>query len=82
MILKVLGLKVGSKNRSKIDQKMESKMECLLASIFNQFLIDFGGFLEARWDGKSIKNRSKKAPKNRCQKEGDEIGKNKHLEAS
>ena len=53
---------------AKIDQKMESKMECLLASIFDRFLIDFGGFLEASWDGKSIKNQSKKSSKNRCQK--------------
>ena len=57
-------------------------MECLLASIFDRFLVDFGGFLEASWDGKSIKNRSKKASKKRCQKEGDKIGKNRHLEAS
>ena len=56
MILKVLGVEVGYKNRSKINQKMESKMECLLASIFDRFLIDFGGFLGASWEGKSIKN--------------------------
>ena len=31
------GLQVGSKNRSKIDPKMESKMECILASIFERF---------------------------------------------
>ena len=28
------GVEVGSKNRPKIDPKMESKMECILASIF------------------------------------------------
>ena len=65
------GVQVGSKNRPKIDQKMESKMECLLASIFDRFLINFGRFWEASWDAKSIKNRLKKASKNRCQKKGE-----------
>ena len=37
MILKVLGVEVGCKNRSKIDQTMESKKEWLLASIFMVF---------------------------------------------
>ena len=63
---------VGVENRSKIDprrhrkndQTMESKMQCLLASIFDRFLIDFGGFLDASWGRKSIKNRSKKASNN------------------
>ena len=68
MIFEVSWVEVGSKHRPEIDQKMESKMECLLASIFYRFLIDFGGFWEASWDGKSIKNLSKKASKNRCQK--------------
>ena len=34
-------VEVGSKNRSKIDQKMESKTECLLASIFDCFFYQF-----------------------------------------
>ena len=37
MILEVLGVQVGAKNRSKIDQKLKPKMDCLLASIFNGF---------------------------------------------
>ena len=37
MIFEVSGVEVGSKNRSKIDAKMESKMECILASIFERF---------------------------------------------
>ena len=48
------GVEVGCKNRSNIYQKMESKMECLLASIFDGLFINFGGLLEARWDGTSI----------------------------
>ena len=59
MIFEVSGVEVGSKNRSKIDAKIESKMECLLASMFDRFFVDVGGFLEASWDGKSIKNQSK-----------------------
>ena len=31
------GVKVGSKNRPQIDPKMESKLECILVSIFNYF---------------------------------------------
>ena len=38
----VQGVQVGSKNRSKIDPKMESKMEYILASIFSHISIDFG----------------------------------------
>ena len=68
MIFEVREVETSIKNRSKIDQKMESKMECLLASIFDRFLINFGRFWEASWDAKSIKNRLKKASKNRCQK--------------
>ena len=37
------GLQVGNKNRIKIGQKMESKMDCIMTSIFDRFLIDFGG---------------------------------------
>ena len=32
-----LGVEVGSKNQSKIDPKMMSKMKCILASIFDRF---------------------------------------------
>ena len=67
MIFEVREVEKSIKNRSKINQKMESKMECLLASIFDRFLMNFGRFWEASWDAKSIKNRLKKASKNRCQ---------------
>ena len=60
MIFEVREVEKSIKNLSKIDQKMESKMECLLASIFDRFLINFGRFWEASWDAKSIKNRLKK----------------------
>ena len=82
MILKVLGVEVGTKNRSKIDKKMKSSWEGILASIFHGFWSILEAKLAPSWDRKSIKNRSKKALKNRCQKEGDKIGKNRHLEAS
>ena len=45
MIFMILGVEVGNKNKAKIDQKMESKMECLLASIFDRFWWTFGGKL-------------------------------------
>ena len=37
MILKILEIEVGSKNRAKIDQKFKHKMDGLLASIFGGF---------------------------------------------
>ena len=37
MIFEVSGVEVGSKHRSNIDANMESKMECILASIFDRF---------------------------------------------
>ena len=36
-VFKALGVEVGSQIRSKIDQKLKSKLERLLASIFNGF---------------------------------------------
>ena len=53
----VQGIQVGSKNQPKIDPNMESKMECILASIFDTFQ----WILEASWEAKWTKNRSKKA---------------------
>ena len=79
MIFEVREVEKSIKNRSKIDQKMESKMECLLASIFDRFLIHFGRFWQASWDAKSIKNRLKKASKNRCQKKGEYEASWRHL---
>ena len=37
LICEVSRVEFGSKNQSKIDAKLESKMECLLASIFERF---------------------------------------------
>ena len=48
------------KNRSKIDQKMESKMECILASIFERCSWILGAKLGGRFEEKSIKNRIEK----------------------
>ena len=47
-------VQVGSKNRSKIDPKMESTMECILASIFDTFQWILGGKLGSKMDQKSI----------------------------
>ena len=43
---------------------MTSTWEGILASIFLQIFVDFGGFWEASWDGKSSQDRWKKATKN------------------
>ncbi len=64
------GVEVGSINRPKIDPKMESKMECILVSIFNYF----GRFLVPSWGGKWSKNQSKTASKKRLKKEGQQDG--------
>ena len=37
MILKVQGIEVGSKNQSKIDEKMKSRWEGVLGSVFHRF---------------------------------------------
>ena len=62
MIFMILGVEVGSQNRSKIDQKMESKMECILASIFYRFWwilgSKLGGKMEACWHQNLIENRA------------------------
>ena len=59
----VQGVQVGSKNRSKIDQNLKSKMGCLLASIFDAFWSFFGGKLARKIEPRSIQNRSQKASK-------------------
>ena len=53
MILKVLGIEVGSQNPTKIDQKSISSWEGLLMSIF----IDFAGFWKPRWNQVGRENR-------------------------
>jgi len=57
------GVQVGSKNRSKIDQNLKSKMGCLLASIFDACWAFFGDMLGGQTGRTSIKGRSKKAAK-------------------
>ena len=54
MILKVQGVEVGSKNRSKIDKKMESRWEDILGSVFSEnwwifdvFCIDFWSIFDS-----------------------------------
>ena len=64
MILKDPGVEVGSPNRSKIDQKRNSTWEGILASIFHRFSSILEAKMEPSWEGKSIKNRSKRASKN------------------
>ena len=54
MILKVLGVEVGSKNRSKIDQKRRSTWKGILASIFDRFWWILGGKLGSKIKQKSI----------------------------
>ena len=50
----VQGIQVGSKNQPKIDPNMESKMECILASIFDAFQWILGGKLGGKMDETSI----------------------------
>ena len=59
-IFQDLGVQVGSKNRPKINQKMESETECILASIFEQFCWILGAELGGKIDQKSIRNRIEK----------------------
>ena len=61
----VRGVQVGSKNRSKIDQKMRSTWEGILASIFHRFWWILGGKLGGKIEPKSIKNGIKKTMKKR-----------------
>ena len=80
--LRVQGFEVGGKNRSKIDEKMKSRWEGILASIFHGFSSILEAKLAPSWGRKSIKNQSKKALKKRCEKEGEKIGKGRHLGVS
>ena len=49
-----------SKIHKQIDETTTSTWEAILASKFLTILMDFGGFWEARWEGKSCQDRSKK----------------------
>ena len=62
-ILKVRGVQVGSKNRLKIDQKMKSTWEGILASIFHRFWWILGAKLGGKIEPRSIKNGIEKKMK-------------------
>ena len=64
-IFEILGVEVGSKNRLKIDQKMKSTWEGILASIFHRFWWILGAKLGGKIEPKSIKNGIEKTMKKR-----------------
>ena len=55
----------GSKLGAKIDEKSIKKWSQDGKASWHRFLMDFGGFLEASWEGKWSQDRSKKASKKR-----------------
>ena len=59
----VRGVQVGSKNRSKIDQKRRSTWEGILASIFDRFWWILGGKLGSKIEQKSIQKAIEKVMK-------------------
>ena len=61
----VRGVQVGSKNRSKIDQKRSSTWEGILASIFERFWWILGGKLGSKIEPKSIQKGIEKVMKKR-----------------
>ena len=65
MILGVLGVEVGTRNRSKIDQNLKPKMGCLLASIFDGFLWLLGSKLGGKIEPRSLQNGIEKTMKKR-----------------
>ena len=69
MILRVQGVQLRCPNRQKIDSKLKSKMECLLASIFDGFSWFLGAMLGPRIEEKSILKGIKKRMKKRWQLE-------------
>ena len=56
MILDDFEVQVGSKHRPNIDLKTEPKMGCILASVFDRFLLIWGAMLGGKIEQKSIKN--------------------------
>ena len=52
-------VQVGSKNQPNIDQKMKSKMQCILASIFERFCSVLGAKLGPSWRQVGLKNQWK-----------------------
>ena len=62
-IFEILGVEVGSKNRSKIYQKRSSTWEGILASIFERFWWILGAKLGPSWRQVGLKNRWQINPK-------------------
>ena len=76
MILRVEGVEVGSKNRSKIDKKMESTWEDILGSVFSGIWWIFGAKL-----GRKIQPRQAKTGQDRPRqgKEREEKGREEEV---
>ena len=68
MILKVRGVEVGSKRRSKIGQKSMLTCEGILASIFHRFWWIWEAKLDPSWHQKPNKNGCEKPSKNEAPK--------------
>ena len=66
----VRGVQVGSKNRSKIDQKTKSRWEGNLASNFHRFLWILGPKLGCKIEPRSLKNGIENKTKNEAQQDG------------
>ena len=64
-ILEILGVEVGSKDRLKINLKMKSTWEGILASIFDRFWWILGAKLGGKIEPRSIKNGIEKTMKKR-----------------
>ena len=74
MILNILVVEVGSKIRSKIDKKMKSRWEGILASIFHGFWSILEAKMAPSWGRVSMKNRSQKGIDKHMRKENEKIG--------
>ena len=64
----------GSKLGAKTYQKTIKKWSQHGKASWHRFLIDFGGFWEASWEGKSSQEASKMASKKRWKNEGQQDG--------
>ena len=80
MIFVVLGVEVGIKNRSKIDQNLKPKMNGLLASIFGGFWWVLGGKLASKIEPRSNKNRFKIRSKKRVRPDREKTAPGRFLE--
>ena len=82
LIFRISGVEVGRKNRITIDQKMKSKIRCMLASIFERFGLLFGAKLAWKIHQKVVpKGVEKKMPKRR-DLNGHRNSKKSHLRVS